>query len=75
MKVVVNDVSRDIKKLIADNGIVVEIAGGNLYSVSFFYQINNHVFESQTSIVFEGDLSFQKAEELVKQKLEGGGVE
>jgi len=69
--IIVTSISRGYSELIADNS-TVDVVSNETYSVNFFYKVNENIFESSTRLLFEGELFFSKAEELIAKQLTGG---
>jgi hypothetical protein len=47
---------------------------GNKYEISFTYTINDHMIKSTITIQHDEDLSFNKAEQIIKDIVTGGNL-
>ncbi len=72
MKVMVTDISRHVVKVYADDKIQ-ETTSTNEYNISFTIEANGSYMDTDIDITYNGCMSFDKARELVEDKLGLGG--
>lgn len=68
MEVYIKNIQREISELYADSRMVF-VAENNLYEVDFYFRVGEKIVDASLTIVYGGDLSFNKAKELIRETL------
>lgn len=66
--VIVKRMNREIISAHRDSELV-EVAKGTTYNIDFIFLAGDLFIESNVDLCYDGELSFGKAEELIKKKL------
>ena len=67
MEIVIKDIGREVVSVYAGNRIA-KVGTGDNYYVSFLILIDGQTIDSELTIEYDGDLSFDKAEEIIRSK-------
>lgn len=67
MEIIIKDIEREVVSVYAGNRIA-EVGTGDNYYVSFLILVDGQTIDSELTIEYDGDLSFDKAEEIIRSK-------
>lgn len=68
VKIIIENVGRDIITLYADGG-EVDIVNGNEYHVDFKYKVNGRIFETNVTFNFGTEPTFEELKEAIASTL------